>query len=89
MTDTFIIGIVREALLTVCILALPPLGMALLVGIIVGILQATTQIQEQSLAFVPKIIAVLITLAVTAPWIIRVMTGFTVRIFGKLPDVLG
>lgn len=89
ITDTFIIDVVRDALLTVCILALPPLGMALLVGIIIGILQATTQVQEQSLAFVPKIFAVLVTLAVVAPWIIKVMTSFTTRIFARLPDVLG
>lgn len=89
MTDTFIINVVREALLTVVILTLPPLGVALLVGLVIGILQATTQVQEQSLAFVPKIIAVLVTLAITAPWIIRVMTGFTTKIFGRLPDVLG
>jgi len=88
MTDTFIINVVREALLTVVILALPPLGVALLVGLFIGILQATTQVQEQSLAFVPKIIAVLVTLAITAPWIIRVMTGFTTKVFGRLPDVL-
>jgi flagellar biosynthetic protein FliQ len=89
MTDTFVIDIVRQALLTVIILALPPLGVALLVGLVMGLLQATTQVQEQSLAFVPKIIAVLISLAITAPWIIRVMTEFTANIFSRLPDVLG
>jgi flagellar biosynthetic protein FliQ len=89
MTDTFVIDIVRQALITVIILALPPLGVALLVGLVMGLLQATTQVQEQSLAFVPKIIAVLISLAITAPWIIRVMTEFTANIFSRLPDVLG
>lgn len=89
MTDTFVIDIVRQALITVIILALPPLGVALLVGLVMGLLQATTQVQEQSLAFVPKIIAVLISLAITAPWIIRVMTEFTSNIFSRLPDVLG
>jgi len=89
MTDTFIIDIVREALLTVIILALPTLAVALLVGLTVGLLQATTQVQEQSLAFVPKIIAVLVSLAITAPWLIRVITEFTSKIFSRLPDVLG
>lgn len=89
MTDTFIISVAREALLTIVILALPALGVALLVGLAIGILQATTQIQEQSLAFVPKIVAVLITLAITAPWIIRVMIAFTTKIFSRLPEVTG
>jgi len=89
MTDTFIIDIIREALFTVIILALPTLAVALLVGLTVGLLQATTQVQEQSLAFVPKIIAVLVSLAVTAPWLIRVITEFTTKIFSRLPDVLG
>ncbi|MTI85997.1 MAG: flagellar biosynthesis protein FliQ [Firmicutes bacterium] len=89
MTDTFIIDIIREALFTVIILALPTLAVALLVGLTVGLLQATTQVQEQSLAFVPKIIAVLVSLAVTAPWLIRVITEFATKIFSRLPDVLG
>ncbi len=89
MTDTFIIDIIREALFTVIILALPTLAVALMVGLTVGLLQATTQVQEQSLAFVPKIIAVLVSLAVTAPWLIRVITEFTTKIFSRLPDVLG
>lgn len=88
MTDTFIISLVREALLTAVILALPPLSVALLVGLAVGILQATTQVQEQSLAFVPKIFAVLITLAITAPWIIRVITNFATKVFNSIPGVI-
>jgi flagellar biosynthetic protein FliQ len=51
-------------------------------------LQATTQVQEQSLTFVPKIIAVFITLAVMAPWTIRVMVNFTNRVYNRIPDLL-
>jgi len=88
VTESFIIELVREAILIVCIIALPPLAAALLVGLVISILQAATQVQEQSLTFVPKIIAVFLTLAIMAPWTIRVMTGFTSRVFNRIPDLL-
>jgi len=88
VSESFIIELVREAILMVCIIALPPLMMALLVGLVISILQAATQVQEQSLTFVPKIIAVFLTLAIMAPWTIRVMTGFTTRVFNRIPDLL-
>lgn len=88
MTESMIIELVREAILIVCIIALPPLASALLVGLVISILQAATQVQEQSLTFVPKIIAVFLTLAIMAPWSIRVMTGFTSRVFSRIPDLL-
>ncbi|MBF7081951.1 flagellar biosynthesis protein FliQ [Desulfallas sp. Bu1-1] len=88
MSETLIIELVREALLMVCIIALPPLAVSLLVGLVISILQATTQVQEQSLTFVPKIIAVFITLAVLAPWTARVMVNFTNRVYNRIPDLL-
>lgn len=88
MSEALIIELVREALLMVCIIALPPLAVSLLVGLVISILQATTQVQEQSLTFVPKIIAVFITLAVLAPWTIRVMLNFTNRVYNRIPDLL-
>jgi flagellar biosynthetic protein FliQ len=88
MSETMIIELAREAVLMVCIVALPPLAVSLIVGLVISILQATTQVQEQSLTFVPKIIAVFITLAVMAPWTIRVMVNFTNRIYNRIPDLL-
>jgi len=72
----------------VCIIALPPLVVALLVGLVISIMQAATQVQEQSLTFVPKIIAVFLTLAIMAPWSIRIMISFTNRVFNRIPDLL-
>ncbi|HHW43957.1 flagellar biosynthesis protein FliQ [Desulfofundulus thermobenzoicus] len=89
MTDTLVIQIAREALMMILILSLPTLAVSLLVGLVISILQATTQVQEQSLTFVPKIIAVFLVLAVTAPWMIRLMTGFTTRLFDRLPTLTG
>lgn len=88
MTEAFIIELVREAIFTVCIVALPPLAVSLIVGLVISILQATTQVQEQSLTFVPKIIAVFLTLAVMAPWTVRIMVNFTSRLYNRIPDLL-
>jgi len=88
VNETFIIELVREAVLMVCIIALPPLAVALLVGLVISILQAATQVQEQTLSFVPKIIAVFITLAIMAPWTVRVMLNFTNRVYNRIPDLL-
>ena len=69
----------------VLVIAAPILVAGLLVGLIISILQATTQIQEQSLTFVPKLIAVLVLLVVMAPWIINVLVGYTTELYLKIP----
>ncbi|NHM28219.1 flagellar biosynthesis protein FliQ [Desulfofundulus sp. TPOSR] len=89
MTDTLVTQIAREALMMILILSLPTLAVSLLVGLVISILQATTQVQEQSLTFVPKIIAVFLTLAITAPWMVRLMTSYTTRLFKHLPNLTG
>lgn len=70
------------------LLALPVLGVSLLVGLVISVLQATTQVQEQSLTFVPKIVAVFVTLAVLAPWLMKVMLNFTTRLYARLPAIM-
>lgn len=71
------ITLAREALYAVLLVSAPLLGVSLLVGLLVSLFQATTQIQEQTLAFVPKIIAVLVTAVIFAPWILKIMVSFT------------
>jgi len=88
MTDTQIIQIARDAIWHVLILSLPVLGVSLLVGLVISVLQATTQVQEQSLTFVPKIIAVFVTLAVLTPWLIKVMLNFTAQLYARLPSIM-
>jgi len=65
-----IIRIVREALLLVLVVSAPPMLASVLVGFVVSVFQATTQIQEQTLSYVPKLIAVFLTLAVLGPWML-------------------
>jgi flagellar biosynthetic protein FliQ len=67
----------------------PLLLTALVVGLIISIFQATTQIQEQTLAFIPKIVAVLIALIVFGPWMLSNMVTYTQDIFNNLPKYIG
>ena len=70
MSGETIIRIVREALLLVLVVSAPPMLASVLVGFVVSVFQATTQIQEQTLSYVPKLIAVFLTLAVLGPWML-------------------
>ncbi len=81
MTDAIVVEIIRHGLLTVLKVAGPMLLVGLVVGLLVSIFQATTQIQEQTLSFIPKIVAVFLTMAVCGPWMLRVLTEFTREIF--------
>lgn len=85
MTDSFVVQTVREALMLVLIISVPILGVGMIVGLAISILQAATQIQEQSLSFVPKLLVVFIVLIVLAPWILNVLVGFTNELYAKIP----
>lgn len=89
MSDATVIAVGREALLTVLLVAGPMLGLGLVVGVLVSLFQATTQIQEQTLSFIPKILAVLGTIVVFGPWMMRVMVDFTVRLLSRLHTFVG
>ncbi|SDL74189.1 flagellar biosynthesis protein FliQ [Halarsenatibacter silvermanii] len=84
-----VVDITQNALYIVLIMIAPVLGAGLLTGLIVAILQATTQIQEQTLAFVPKIFAVLIALGLFGPWILSTMIDFVEELFENIPVYLG
>ncbi|ACB84993.1 flagellar biosynthesis protein FliQ [Natranaerobius thermophilus] len=84
MTEEFVLHLGREALITVLLAAAPMLASALIVGLMVSIFQATTQIQEQTLAFVPKIVAVLLSVAFFGPWMYTLLTEFAINIFSNI-----
>lgn len=86
MTEEMVITLGREALLTVLLVGAPILGLALLAGLAVSVFQATTQINEQSLAFVPKIIAVLLSVIFFGPWMFSVLLDFTIGLYSNLPS---
>ena len=74
--------------MTVMLVATPMLGLGLIVGLMVSVFQATTSIQEQTLAFIPKIIAVFVAILVFGPWMLRIMVGYVTNIFGNLPNYI-
>lgn len=88
MTQEYIIHLAREALTTALLLSAPTLGFGLVVGLTVAVLQATTQIQEQTLTFVPKIVAVMLALLVFGSWMLNVIVGFTQNLFGDLSNIM-
>lgn len=88
MYEDIVLGIANEAVLTVLLVAAPILGGALLTGLLISILQATTQIQEMTLVFVPKIVVVLLIVVIFGPWMLGVVTTFTYNLFSAIPSLL-
>ena len=88
LSQTEILSVMENAVYTTLISALPMLIAALVIGVLISIFQATTQINEQTLAFVPKIIAILLTLLLSAGFIITTLTEFTTRMFGYVNTMI-
>ena len=89
MSENFVVQLFQQAVYTILIVASPMLGFGLLVGLLVSIFQATTQIQEQTLAFIPKIIAVLLSVVIFGPWMLSHLLDFTQSIFSQLGSFIG
>jgi flagellar biosynthesis protein FliQ len=85
--DPVLLGLGREALVLALWVSLPPLAAALLVGLLVGALQAATQIQDPGVAVVPRLCAVLGALALAAPWIGAQVARFALACLDQLPRV--
>ena len=84
MNPQFVIDTAREGIITILLVTAPVLGTGLAVGLLVSIFQATTQIQEPTLAFVPKIAAVLIAIYLFGNWILRMVINFTLNLWQNL-----
>ncbi len=89
MTQDMVIGLARSAVELTLMLSLPMLGVGMIVGLAVSIFQAVTQIQEMTLTFVPKIIAVLLALLFTFPWLMNKMVDFTRDLIINIPNLTG
>ncbi|WP_114571067.1 flagellar biosynthesis protein FliQ [Exiguobacterium flavidum] len=87
MTQEMIIQLASSAVWTLLKVSAPLLLVSLVVGLLVSILQATTQIQEQTLSFVPKIVAVFLSLIFFGPWIMQELETFTLQIFEQIVEV--
>jgi flagellar biosynthetic protein FliQ len=81
-------SLLREGIMEVIMLASPMLLTALLVGLVIAIFQATTSIQEQTLTFVPKVIAILLILGFLGGWMLSSLGDYTVRLFRMIPEMV-
>ncbi|MFC4617357.1 flagellar biosynthesis protein FliQ [Camelliibacillus cellulosilyticus] len=89
MSMEFVINMAERAVMTILLVAGPLLIVALVIGLIVSIFQATTQIQEQTLAFIPKIVGVLVALVILGPWMLSEILSFTQDILTNLTKFVG
>jgi len=87
MTPEYVVTIARQAIETTLMCAAPMLIAALGIGLVISIFQAATQINEQTMTFIPKIVGVFVTLLIFAPWILQKATGFLISIFNQLPTI--
>lgn len=89
MTQNDVMQIARNAMFAGIKVAAPMLIIGLAVGLIVAIFQATTQINEQTLVLIPKILAVVVALLIFGPWIMETMVDYTVELFGSINSFIG
>ncbi len=86
MTPEFVTGIGKETIEVILMVSAPVLIVGMVVGLVISVIQAVTQIQEMTLSFVPKIIAVFLVLLALAPWMMEVMMKYTSNIFTNIPN---
>ena len=86
MTEDIVLSLGRDAIWTTVALAAPLLVASLVVGLIVSIFQAVTQINEATLTFIPKMLAIVVVMIVLAPWMTQVLTSYTTELFTSLPN---
>ena len=89
MTPEFVINLVQNALFMLIVVSAPIMAVALLVGLLVSVLQAATQINEMTLTFIPKLLAMFVVLVVAGPWMINTMMDYTIRLFTSIPNAVG
>jgi|Deesub1362A_J573_1020465.scaffolds.fasta_scaffold00029_37 flagellar biosynthetic protein FliQ len=87
MTDAVAVELAQQALMLILLLTAPPLLMGLVVGLVISIFQAATQIQDQMITFVPRMVAVFLVLLLLIPWYIRMLTAYTAELYSRVPAV--
>ena len=89
MTPTTVINIGREALEITLLISAPLFIAALVTGLLISVFQAATQINEQTLSFVPKLVATFVTLIVAGPWMLTMLTDYIRRLYESIPAMIG
>jgi len=88
MTQDFVVQIIYQGVILTLLLSLPAVGVGLLVGFAISLFQAVTQIQEQTLTFVPKVVSVLLMVAFTSPWMVSLLVDFTTSLWAGIPAMV-
>jgi flagellar biosynthesis protein FliQ len=89
MTPEIIVGLVQQALEVTILLSAPLLLTALVTGLVVSVFQAATQINEMTLSFIPKLLAIFAALVLAGPWMLSVIVDFTRRLLEGIPGMIG
>lgn len=89
MTADTVLELTRQAMIIILLLAMPILLTALVVGLLVGMFQAATQINEMTLSFIPKLFAVVAAILIAGPWMLHTLVDFTTSLFHRIPGLIG
>ncbi|GMU71325.1 MAG: flagellar biosynthesis protein FliQ [Burkholderiales bacterium] len=87
MTSQSVLSLVQEAMWVTFLVSAPVLFVTLIVGLVVAVLQAATQINEMTLSFIPKLVAMFATLVVAGPWMLSILVDYTQRLFERIPQL--
>jgi flagellar biosynthetic protein FliQ len=87
VSEQYVVYLIREAFYTALLISAPVLLVSLIVGLVISVIQAATSIQEFTLTFVPKLIALAIVMVLTLPWVMNTMVTFTVNLFNNIPSL--
>lgn len=87
MDESMFINLSNNALIAIAIMAVPILIPGLITGVLISLFQAVTQIQEQTLTFVPKLFIMIISYLITGPWLIRYMSNYAIEVINRIPEL--
>ena len=89
MTPENVMDLAHKTLMVTTLISAPLLLIALITGLVIGMLQAATQINESTLSFIPKLLMLVLTLFVAGPWILRMLIDFTHELYSSIPAMIG
>jgi flagellar biosynthetic protein FliQ len=84
MNEAVVLGLAKESLMTALLISAPILGASLVIGVVVSIIQAVTQVNEMTLTFVPKLVGVFVALLIFGPWMMETLTSFSAGLFANM-----
>lgn len=89
MSPDTVLDLTQQAMVVILMLSMPILLTALAVGLLVGMFQAATQINEMTLSFIPKLFAVVLAILLAGPWMLHLLVDFTINLFHRIPGLIG